>query len=141
MVYEKLAESVNGLTEEELWKIFGVNNHPAFNREYLRFSSQIGVFGLMLRIIGGKFYLVALTEKPPDDLSKPLLLTLSHIYKLLFSGYKVSIKLLGEFSKIPGDIIKKQMKKLKERDYIFIKNSQINLTEKCKKTILFDDRR
>ncbi|MFX1453824.1 MAG: hypothetical protein ACFFDB_00480 [Promethearchaeota archaeon] len=141
MVYDKLSECVNGLTEEELSKIFGVKDHANFNREFLRITSHIGVFGLMIRRVNDKYYLVALTDKPPKDLPKPLALTLSYIYKLFYSGYKVTLNILQEYSKIPKEILKKQIKSLTENKYIYKEKGFFRLTEKCKKTTLFDHRR
>lgn len=137
MNYREFSRCVQGLKTPQLRKIIGVKTQSQFNREILKISSILNQFGLILRYISSedKWYLLAYSNKPPSDLSKTLLATLSSIYKLSLNDFSITLEIIKEKRDLQKSTIIKHLKELECKKYIIIDSKNIKITTKTKKLL------
>ncbi len=114
-----------------------VKNDGDFIREIKRLIALLTHFGLTLRYIGSeeKWYLVAISDKPPKDLTSTLLDTLFVIYNEVLNGRSPTITVITVQRNINPSTVKKHVEELVEKGYLTQNHEEITLTLKAKKLI------
>ena len=134
MAYNNFAEAAHGLETRKIKKILGVRSMSEFNRELKRLLAVIEPLGITIRFVSAedKWYLVAKTNHPPEDLHKNLLITLCVIYKLMIEEGVVSPEMVIHHRKLKEETVMKHLKELVDKKYLLIQDNYVHLTTKSK---------
>ena len=136
MSYKNITKCAEGVSTPDLKKILGVHSRANFNREILKISSVLNSFGLVLRCVESKWYLMYHTENPPSDLSKSVMITLAIIYETNLKNTNITAESIKERRGLTLNTIRNHLKELQEKNYIKIDDKKlIEITTKTKESI------